>query len=425
MGIVLKGIAAALGEALTVKRVDIRIEGNKIEKISESPLPVAPADELVSGEGKLAIPGFVNLHTHLPMVLFRGAADDLPLEEWLRDRIWPLEARLTDEAVYWGSLLGLAEMIRSGTTAFSDMYFHLDAIERAVAESGMRAVLSYGIIAAELDAHGKEELARAEETVKRLKDGEERMKAAVAPHSIYTCGREVWKRAVELALEQEVPIHTHLSETRTEVADCYVRHRMSPVELLQEWGGFSAPTIAAHCVHVTPSDVDILARHRVTVAHCPRSNAKLGNGIAPISRLRSAGVNVGIGTDGAASNNSLDMASELRFAALSAKAASGDPTIIPAQEAVQMATVAGARALGLEGTIAEGNRADIAIVDLEQVETIPTSDPLSSLVYSAGRGAVTDVVVDGRFLMRDRSLTTIDEDRVKYEVKKIAKSYKN
>ncbi|HDJ30286.1 MAG TPA: amidohydrolase [Candidatus Acetothermia bacterium] len=305
------------------------------------------------------------------------------------------------------------------------MYFHLDAIERAVAESGMRAVLSYGIIAAELDAHGKEELARAEETVKRLKDGEERMKAAVAPHSIYTCGREVWKRAVELALEQEVPIHTHLSETRTEVADCYVRHRMSPVELLQEWGGFSAPTIAAHCVHVTPSDVDILARHRVTVAHCPRSNAKLGNGIAPISRLRSAGVNVGIGTDGAASNNSLDMASELRFAALSAKAASGDPTIIPAQEAVQMATVAGARALGLEGTIAEGNRADIAIVDLEQVETIPTSDPLSSLVYSAGRGAVTDVVVDGRFLMRDRSLTTIDEDRVKYEVKKIAKSYKN
>jgi len=425
MGIVLKGIAAALGEALTVKRVDIRIEGNKIEKISESPLPVAPADELVSGEGKLAIPGFVNLHTHLPMVLFRGAADDLPLEEWLRDRIWPLEARLTDEAVYWGSLLGLAEMIRSGTTAFSDMYFHLDAIERAVAESGMRAVLSYGIIAAELDAHGKEELARAEETVKRLKDGEERMKAAVAPHSIYTCGREVWKRAVELALEQEVPIHTHLSETQTEVADCYVRHRMSPVELLQEWGGFSAPTIAAHCVHVTPSDVDILARHRVTVAHCPRSNAKLGNGIAPISRLRSAGVNVGIGTDGAASNNSLDMASELRFAALSAKAASGDPTIIPAQEAVQMATVAGARALGLEGTIAEGNRADIAIVDLERVETIPTSDPLSSLVYSAGREAVTDVVVDGRFLMRDRSLTTIDEDRVKYEVKKIAKSYKN
>ncbi len=425
MGIVLKGIAAALGEALTVKRVDIRIEGNKIEKISESPLPVAPADELVSGEGKLAIPGFVNLHTHLPMVLFRGAADDLPLEEWLRDRIWPLEARLTDEAVYWGSLLGLAEMIRSGTTAFSDMYFHLDAIERAVAESGMRAVLSYGIIAAELDAHGKEELARAEETVKRLKDGEERMKAAVAPHSIYTCGREVWKRAVELALEQEVPIHTHLSETRTEVADCYVRHRMNPVELLQKWGGFSAPTIAAHCVHVTPSDVDILARHRVTVAHCPRSNAKLGNGIAPISRLRSAGVNVGIGTDGAASNNSLDMASELRFAALSAKAASGDPTIIPAQEAVRMATVAGARALGLEGTIAEGNRADIAIVDLERVETIPTSDPLSSLVYSAGREAVTDVVVDGRFLMRDRSLTTIDEDRVKYEVKKIAKSYKN
>lgn len=428
MGIVLKGITAALGEALVVKRVDIRIEGNTIETVSEFPLEAKDGDETIQGEGKLAIPGLVNAHTHLPMVLFRGVADDLPLSQWLSEHIWPLEARLTEDDVYWGTLLGLAEMVRSGTTFFSDMYFHLDAIGRAVAESGMRALLSYGIIALRLDKKGKEEIKRAEGTITHLHDtAEGRIRVGVAPHSVYTCGKEVWEGAVKLAHRYEVPIHTHLAETQDEVADCYVRNGVSPVELLERWGAFSGPVIAAHCVHVSPADIEILKARGVSVAHCPKSNAKLGSGTAPVARMSEAGVNVALGTDGASSNNTLDMLSELRFAALSAKAVNENPTLIPAKDALRMASAVGATALGNEdtGKIEEGSRADIVLVDIERLETLPMYDPISALVYSAGREAVSDVMVDGRFLMQERRLTTIDEDRVKYEVKRIANRYRN
>ena len=426
MGIVFTGITAALGDPFVVKRVDIRIEGNTITTISDSPLPARPQDTCIDGNGKLAIPGFVNTHTHLPMVLFRGLADDLPLTQWLTEKLWPAEKRLTADDAYWGALLGLMEMIRSGTTACSDMYFHVDAIGKAVLESGMRAMLAYGIIASRLDKHGKSELARAEDAITAWNGaGDGRITTAVAPHAPYTCGKSVWQRAIALARRYSVPIHTHLAETRTEVADCYVRHRMSPVELLATWDVFSVPTIAAHCVHVTPSDIAVLAEHDVSVAHCPKSNAKLGSGIAPIARMRAAGVNVAVGTDGAASNNRLDMLSELRFAALTAKAVNEDSTLVPAVDAVRMATTAGAAAIRIPaGVIAVGNRADITIIDLSQVETVPVYDPLSSLVYAAGREAVCDVIVDGKFLMRDRALTTIDEDRVKYETKRIAANYK-
>ncbi len=428
MGIVLKGITAALEETLTVKRVDIRIEGNTIAEVSELPLKVRNEDEVIDGTTKFAIPGLVNSHTHLPMVLFRGIADDLPLAQWLSERIWPLEARLTEEDAYWGSLLGLAEMIRSGTTLFSDMYFHLDAIGRAVVESGMRATLAYGIIAPRLDGKGREEMNRAERMIMRFhRSNEGLIQTAVAPHAWYTCAEEVWKEALKLAHKYKVPIHTHVAETRDEVANCYVKNRVSPVELLERWGAFSVPVIAAHCVYVTPADIEILAEHMVNVAHCPKSNAKLGNGVAPLKKMHDAGLNIALGTDGAASNNSLDMLSELRFAALSAKAASKDPMVITAKDALMMASTAGAKALNWEdtGRIEQGKRADIALIDLELVEMTPAYDPISALVYSAGREAVSDVIVDGRFLMRNRQLTTIDEDRVKYEVKRIAKRYRN
>ncbi len=428
MGIVLKGITAALGEALVLKRVDIRIEGNTIETVSESPLEAKEGYETIQGEGKLAIPGLVNAHTHLPMVLFRGAADDLPLSQWLSEYIWPREARLTEDEIYWGALLGLAEMIRSGTTLFSDMYFHLDAIGRAVAESGMRALLSYGIIAPRLDEKGKQELERTEWTITHLHDTVDgRIRIAVAPHSVYTCGKDVWEMAVKLARKYEVPIHTHIAETRDEVADCYVRDGVSPVELLERWGALSGPVIAAHCVHVSPADIEILKARGVSVVHCPKSNAKLGSGTAPVARMSEAGVNVALGTDGAASNNSLNMIAELRFASLAAKAVNENPMLIPAKDALRMASAVGATALGSgdTGKIEEGCRADIVLLDIEMLETLPMYDPISALVYSAGREAVSDVMVDGRFLMRERTLTTIDEDRVKYEVKRIANRYRN
>ncbi len=428
MGIVLKGITAALGQTFTVKRVDIRIEGNTIEEISEHPLKVRAGDEVIDGTTKFAIPGLVNSHTHLPMVLFRGAADDLPLAQWLSERIWPSEARLTEEDVYWGSLLGLAEMIRSGTTLISDMYFHLDAIGRAVVESGMRATLAYGIIAPRLDDKGREELIRSERAITQFHHANGGLiQTAVAPHAWYTCAKEVWKEAVKLAHKYNIPIHTHIAETRDEVANCYMNNGMTPVELLERWGAFSVPMIAAHCVHVTAADIEIMAEHMVNIAHCPKSNAKLGNGVAPLKKMCSAGLNIALGTDGAASNNSLDMLSELRFAALSAKATSEDPTVITAKDALMMATTAGAKALNWEdtGIIEQGKRADIALIDLGMVEMTPVHDPIAALVYSAGREAVSDVIVDGRFLMRNRQLTTIDEDRVKYEVKRIANRYRN
>lgn len=424
MGIVLSRIAAALGDSWTVRQVDVRIDGKTITKISESPLPVGPEDTRVDGTGKLAIPGLVNAHTHVPMVLFRGLADDLPLAQWLSEKLWPAEKKLTAEDVYWGSLLGLAEMIRSGTTAISDMYFFVDAVAKAVAESGMRARLSYGIIASSLDEKGKEELRRAREVIERF-NADGLISAAVAPHAVYTCGKEVWQEAIELAHRYEVPIHTHLAETRAEVADCYVRHRVSPVRLLEQWGAFSGPVIAAHCVHVAPDDIEILRERRVNVVHCPKSNAKLGSGIAPVARLHAAGVNIALGTDGAASNNRLDMLAEMRFAALTVKAVNQDPALLSAKDVLKMASTAGAQALGFDGAIATGKRADIAIVDLSQLETVPTYDPLSALVYAAGREAVSDVIVDGKFLMRDRKLTTIDEDRVKYEVSHRANRYKS
>jgi len=425
MGIVLRGVTAALGETLTVKRVDIRIAGKTIDTISESPLSGEGGDTVISGEGKLAVPGLVNAHTHIPMVLFRGLADDVPLSEWLSRHLWPLEKRLTPEEVYWGSLLGLAESIKSGTTAFSDMYFHVDAIGKAAVESGMKALLSYGIIAPKLDKTGKEELARAEGTVERFKD-EERIQVAIGPHSVYTCGKEVWKEAISLARKDNLLLHTHLAETRDEVAQCYLREGISPVELLERWGALSGPVIAAHCVHVRDADIEILAAHGVNVAHCPKSNAKLGSGIAPLRKMRKMGVRVALGTDGAASNNSLDMLSEMRFAALLAKGQSEDPTVVTAREALGMATAAGAAALGIKGgRIEVGAPADIALIDLTRLETVPAYDPLSALVYAAGREAVSDVLVDGRFLLRDGALTTIDEDRVKYEVGKIANRYRN
>ena len=427
MGIVLSGITAAVGDPAVVQRVDIRIDGETITKISQSPLTAKPEDTRVDGEGKLAIPGLVNAHTHIPMVLFRGLADDLPLVQWLSDKLWPVEGRLTADDVYWGSLLGLSEMIRSGTTAFADMYFHVDAIAKAVAESGVRALLSYGIIAPTLDAHGKEELRRAQETIERLNDGDGLMRGAVAPHAIYTCGKDVWRAAIELAQRYEVPIHTHLAETRDEVADCYVKHGASPVRLLDQWGAFSVPVLAAHCVHVASDDIEILRENEVSVVHCPKSNAKLGSGIAPIARMRAAGVNIALGTDGAASNNSLDMISELRFGALLAKGVNMDPTVIPASEALRMATAAGAAAIKNKdgGTIETGKQADVAIIDLTHLETVPTYDPLSTFVYSAGREAVSDVIVNGKFLMRNRKLITIDEDQVKYEVKRRVNRYKD
>jgi len=427
LGIILRNIVAVTDAEKAAKVIQLRIEGETISAISEEELPLRADETVIDGEGKLVIPGFVNAHTHLPMVLFRGLADDLLLRVWLEEHIWPIEKDLHPEEVYWGALFGLAEMIRGGTTTCADMYFHTDAIGRAVEEVGVRALLSCGIIAERLDAHGKRELKKAEEAITHWEGAANgRIRTAVSPHAIYTCGEPVWHAAIDLAGKYAVPIHTHLAESAEETKWCQENLGLRPVPALDRIGAFSASTLVAHCVRVDEADIRLLAKRGVTVVHCPKSNAKLGNGIAPLAAMRVAGVRVALGTDGAATNNSLDMIEEMRMATLLEKGREEDPTTLPARDVVEMATRVGAEALGMGAKrLAVGEPADLVLIDLDSIRTLPAYDPFSALVYAAHVEDVTDVIVAGRFLLKDKELLTIDEERVKHEVKKIAKRYSN
>ncbi len=418
MGIIINNVIASMGEGKSANSVNLRIEDKVISAISERPFVGSSNFKVIDGQGKFAFPGMVNAHTHVPMSLLRGLADDLPLSAWLRDHIWPAEKKLSKEDIYWGSLLGLAEMIKSGTTAIADMYFYTNSVAKAVGNAHMRALLSYGIIADKLDSHGKGELSAARNVIDQWEGASQGLiKTAVSPHAIYTCGRDIWDAAVGLAQEKNVPLHTHLSESREEIKWSLDNLGHTPVTALYKLGVFSVPTIAAHCVHIDEEEVGILAEKGVTVVHCPKSNAKLGNGNAPVVSLQAAGVNVALGTDGAASNNSQDMIEEMRIASLMQKAFSQDPTTLPAWEVVRMATSNGAKALGMGAhQIAVGEDADMILVDLSGVDTMPAYEVIPALVYAGHGRNVTDVMVAGEFLMRDRELVTIDEDRVCYEV---------
>ncbi len=400
--------------------VDLILSGSCIE--ARIPLSGENVEALhqSSERRRLAIPGFVNAHTHLPMVLFRGLADDVPLQSWLHDYIWPLERRLSPEDVYWCTLLALSEGIRSGTTAFADMYFHCDGIAQAVEESGVRALLSYGMVAPSLEMGGAEEIRRAAQLVREWNgQAHGRIRIALAPHAVYTCGEDVWRLAIETAQALDVPIHTHLSETRSEVDDWKARTGMSPVRFLHHLGAFSVPTLAAHCVHVSAEDIALLADSHVTVAHCPKSNAKLGSGIAPVPEMQAAGVRIALGTDGAASNNRLDMLEELRAAWVLHRARSEDAAVLGADDLLGIAVHGGRHLLtqapcGLQ----EGDPADVVILQGDTIESAPSPETgAGALAYTAVAADVTDVYVDGQPLLQRGELQTIDEDRVRYEVR--------
>lgn len=407
--------------------VSIAIEDGRIAKISENPKDFEGKrfDTVLEGKDKLALPGFVNSHTHLAMVLLRGYSDDRNLQEWLEQEIWPAERKLTEEDVYWASLLGIAEMIRSGTTTFSDMYFFMDAVAQAVKDSGMRAVLSYGIIAPQAGEKAQRELSITEKFLKDWHNAAEgRIRVAVGPHAPYTCCNEVWQDATALAMQYNTLIHTHLQETITEVNDSLKQYQKSPTERLETLGVFRAKTAVAHGVHLSDTDVKILAQHGVGLAHCPTSNLKLGSGIAPVKRYKEMGLRVGIGTDGAASNNNLDMLEELRLAALLAKRE--NPTALPAAEALQMATVGGAQVLGLDGVghLAEGFSADIILVDMQGAHWQPGHNPVSDLVYAAQASDVTTVIIAGQIVMKDREILVFDEEHVKERVRALSAKYR-
>jgi len=401
--------------------VDIRIDGNVIASISPSPVTPNNDDDLIDGRGKLAVPGLVNAHGHAPMTLLRGIADDVPLKTWLEEAIWPAEAKLSADDVYWGTLLAQMEMVRSGTTQFVDMYFHVDAIARAVTEGGLRAMLSYGMIADRLDRKGQEELRRTEQLVRDWNgEADGRIRVAVAPHAIYTCGTEIWRKAVDLATRYNVPIHTHVCETTKEVDDWRSRHGCTPIAEMERLGVFSVPTVAAHCVHVDGEDIGYLADNHVTVAHCPASNAKLGSGIAPLGQFFRNNVSVAIGTDGAASNNNLDMLRELRLAILLQKASRQDPTAMNAEMAFSLATTNGAAACGTNaGVLEPGALADLVLLDLERCPTMPVHRPLSAVVYASDPASVTDVFIDGRSVLRNGEFLTLDEEEIRAHARTI------
>jgi 5-methylthioadenosine/S-adenosylhomocysteine deaminase len=379
--------------------------------------PVLPGDETLDARGLVALPGLINAHTHLGMTLFRGAADDLPLMTWLTERIWPVEARLTPEDVYWAVQLGIAESLRAGVTTFVDMYWHLEATADAVRESGIRAGLSGVVIPTKGDP-----TCVTREAIDRVKtllaEGHPRIKPYFGPHAPYTVPPAMMAQVAELAGELGVSIHTHLSETAGDVERSLAEHGMTPIALMAQVGLFNAPVVAAHCVHLHGDDIRILAEHHVGVAHCPSSNMKLASGRAPMPDLLAAGVTVGLGTDGAGSNNTLDVLREVRSAALLHKL-DGDPTAVPAAQALAMATREGAKAIGWPelGTLEVGKQADVVLFDPSAPHLCPDGGRLvSHLAYAAYASDVDTVVVAGKVLMRGRRLLTIDIERVKAKV---------
>jgi len=418
MGIVLRSLRSVEQPAGST---NVRFEGRTVRAVTEAEIPLQAGDIEIDCVGKLATAGFVNTHTHLAMVVFRGLADDVPLHVWLEDHIWPIEAKLSPEDIYWCTLLAIAESLRGGTIGFADMYFHVDEIARAVEETGVRALLSYGMIAPTLDRKGTSELAKTGALVKRwhgAADG--RIQVAVSPHALYTCGEDVWKKAIELARDADLKIHTHVSETRREADEWREKTGESPVASLKRLGALDGSLLAAHCVHVDREDIALLATHGAQVAHCPKSNAKLGSGIAPIMEMCDAGVSVSIGTDGAASNNRLDMIEEMRAVWVLQRARNESAMTPSADDVVRMATENGRQALGLGvGGLTEGGAADLVLFDTDRLHTTPSHDPAGLLAYAADGLDVTDVMVDGRWLMKDGELLTIDEERVKSEVKRL------
>jgi len=377
------------------------------------------ADNVLDATGMVAMPGMVNTHTHCAMTLLRGYADDLPLMRWLEDKIWPFEMRLEEDDVYWGALLGIAEMIRGGVTCFNDMYHYYEATSRAVLDSGIRANVSGVLLGFLPDARDRMEAA-IEFAAQWNGRGEGRLVTMLGPHAPYTCPSDLLGRVIEGARAAGVGVHIHVSETAQEVQDSLRDFGQTPVARLRDLGIFDlSPVLAAHCVHLTDADIATLAEKRVGISHNPGSNMKLASGIAPLPRLLAAGAIVGLGTDGAASNNNLDMLEEARLAALLHKVHEGDPTAVPARRALEMATRGGAAALGIGdrvGQLKVGLRADLVLLDFRQAHLFPAHDPISHLVYAARAGDVRTVFVNGAPLMLDRELCTLDEETIFAEV---------
>lgn len=387
-------------------------------------------EAIIGGEGKILMPGFINTHTHSPMVYFRGLADDLPLKEWLEKYIWPAEAKwLSYEFVRDATELACLEMLRAGVIAFNDMYFFSDATAEIAKQLGIRAVIGLGILDFPTPAgNGPDEyLKKAEEFIIKWKD-DEYIKPAVAPHAIYTCSKETLLKAKALASKYMVPLHIHLSETEWEVKESLKNFNKRPVEYLNSIGFLDSSVISAHAVWLNDREIELMAEKKVSVAHCIESNLKLASGIAPVPLMIKKGVKVTFGTDGAASNNDLDVLSEVSTAAKVHKAVTGDPTVLDAKTALLMATRWSAEATGmgrLTGSLEKGKRADLIICALDKPHLTPLYDIYSHIVYAMKSSDVETVMINGRIVVNQRELKTGDEKEILKKAKAWAMKIKS
>ncbi|MFS0869438.1 amidohydrolase [Paenibacillus xylanilyticus] len=402
---------------------DIRIEGDRITEIADQLLS-KPGDAIMDGKNMLAMPGLINAHQHSPMSLLRGFSDDLKLMDWLDRKMLPAEARMTPEDIYWGAQLSIAEMIRSGTTTYADMYIHMNEIAEAVTKTGIRASLTRGMVFMEDD--GGRRMQEAIDLVQRWSgkaDG--RITTMYGPHSPYTCPVEPLREVIGMAEQEDIPLHIHLAETKEETVKIRERYGMTPTEYLEEAGMFErAHVLLAHGVHLNHGDIGRLKGMRGGVAHNPVSNLKLGCGIAPITDMIAQGINIGLGTDGAGSATTVDMFEEIKAATWLQKLDYGDPTRLPAREVLQMATRGSAGLLKLQddvGMLEAGRKADLILIDLKKPHLQPVHEVESLLAYSVNGADVDTTIVNGKVLMRGRQLLTMDEDELYREVKVRAK----
>ncbi|MFB9755482.1 amidohydrolase [Paenibacillus hodogayensis] len=417
--IVRNGTFVTVGGEKPVIRGCMIIENDTIVYIGENePEGNEIYDQTIDGTNKLYMPGLVNTHCHAAMSLLRGYGDDLALQVWLEEKMWPNEAKFTGEDVRWGTLLSIAEMIKGGTTSFVDMYDHMDEVAQAVEQSGMRGCLTRGAIGLcppDVQDH------KVKEAIQFAKDwhgkAEGRITTMMSPHAPYTCPPDFIEKFVQAAHDLDLPLHTHMSETLHEVLENERQYGLRPVDHLAKLGLFSRPSLVAHAVHLTDAEIETLSAHHVHVSHNPGSNLKLASGVARVPDLLKAGVLVSLGTDSSASNNNLDMFEEMRLAALIHKGVSGDPLAVPATEALKLGTVNGARSIWLDrvGTLEVGMKADFIALDTDQPHFLPKSDYVSHIVYSASAKDVVDVFVDGKQIVRNGECLTLDEERIKYE----------
>ena len=410
------------------KRQSVLIKDDLISEIADE-IDESNADKIIDASGKILLPGFVNTHTHLSMTLFRGLADDLSLDSWLNDHIWPMEANLNGDYCYIGALLGAVELIKSGTTTFSDMYFYMEDVARAVDEAGIRAVLSYGMIdfgdAEKREAEIKENL-QLFENCDGMADG--RIKVFFGPHSPYTASEELLIKVRELADKYNMGIHIHVSETQKEIDDVSQEKGLRPFEYLDKIGFLGPDVVAAHCVWLSDEEIEIIKKHGVKVSHNPCSNMKLASGISPVSKLIENDICVSIGTDGASSNNNLDLIEELKTASLLQKVSTLDPNVVNSHEAIAMGTIKGAEALGLSdeiGSIEVGKKADIILIDTNSANMVPDSSTLTSnIIYSANGSNVDTTICNGKILMENKKLTVLDEQEIYEKARKAIKNLK-